>query len=171
MKKLPYIILFTLFAMLSSCDDKGQNFDHSHVIGSYLMTEWNAPVPIDFNQDGESSRNLMEESSCYDGSMLTIRDDGTFTKTYKYLHIENGTIICETENRYGTWSRTGDRLTLTWDIETGQMSDSYNYGEVNDILTRTIEDTHYPSFDENGQPVYETGHVNLVFSKLEQNPS
>lgn len=159
---------------LASCsdddNDSNNNNDNqnSDLTGTYRMTSWNAPMAVDFDDNGTSSTNMMLESNCYNNSQMTINEDGTYDMTYNYVGID-GTVSCESETTTGTWTRTGNSFSTTHMNGSQSMNTNYTFaggsGAQNTTLTRNMSNWDYPSIDTNGNQVYSTGNVNMVMSR------
>ncbi|MGQ2981939.1 lipocalin family protein [Flavobacterium sp.] len=150
-------------ALVSCSDDDSENAN-AGIAGTYRLTAWNAPVAVDFNDDGTANVNLMNETSCYNNSDLILHRDGTYDMTYNYVNID-GTVSCGSETTTGTWTRTGNTVTTTH-LSGGQnVTADFNYASGNQrTLTRTVSNWNYPSIDGNDQ-VYAVGSVNMVLTK------
>lgn len=164
MKKLSFSLL-TLVLILPSCaiceSDPEPSPSQSHLVGTFKMTAWNAPVHVDFDQNGTSSRNLMHESDCYALSQLTLASNHTYDLSYHFLGIDGESAGCSVEISHGVWNANGDNLRLT--SSNGEET-FYSYGEVNQILTRSEANWQYP-VNEDGNIGYENGAVNMVFTR------
>jgi hypothetical protein len=159
----------------TSCsdDDNDTNMNNGNqnadLTGTYRMTSWNAPMGADFNGDGVSGTNMMTESNCYNNSMMTVNNDGTYTMTYNTMNINSGTSSCGTETTAGTWTRNGNAF-ATSHMSGGQsMNTNYNFasgtGMGGTTLSRSMNNVQYPSMDMDGNMMYGTGNVNMVMTR------
>jgi len=82
MKKPLFIFSILLcIIILTSCtsDDSVEN---SSIMGAWKLTEWNVKTPLDLNNDGIASTNLLTEFGCLDGSELVFNDVNSGTILY-----------------------------------------------------------------------------------------
>jgi len=171
MKKLKFFTLAVAgcFALVSCSDDDNENNNsgntNSDLVGTYRLTSWNSPVSVDFDGDGVSNTNMMNESNCYNNSIMRINNDNTYTMTYNYVGID-GTVSCQSETTNGTWTRNGNSFATT-NIAGGQnVNTNYNFASGNQTtLTRNMSNWNYPSVDANGSQVYASGNVNTVMTR------
>lgn len=119
---------------LGDCTD--QNQQATEVEGTWLLTAWLGENPIDLNNDGVESANFLDEMDCYTNETLVFTNDGaavaTSTSYAEFdVSIEVGTTnsydyvvncIDETEITNGTWSQSGNTITIT-DDTTNETSD------------------------------------------------
>lgn len=152
----------------SSDDDNNANVNpNADLVGTYKMTAWNAPMSLDFNGDGTSNTNMMNESTCYNNSEMIIENDGSYTMTYNYVNIDgSGNVSCQTETTFGTWTRNGNSFTTTH-LSGGQNMDvNYNFAAGNSTtLTRNMTNWNYPMLDIDGNAAWGNGNVNLVMTR------
>ncbi len=74
MKNSIYSSGLILFFLLISCTSDDVNVDDSHIVGIWKLTEWNVKTPLDLNNDGIASSNLLTEFGCLNGSALVFND-------------------------------------------------------------------------------------------------
>jgi hypothetical protein len=165
MKKI-IVLSSTVMLFVSSCgncDSDPESNLQADIAGVYAISSWNAPIPTDLDQDGISSRNLMDETDCYDSSHIILSEDMSYNKSYHFAEAGGESISCNMETDAGTWSTNGSTVRL---LSTEGHEVIYAYGSVNQILTRSEADWHFPVSD--GDLVYlENGPVNMVFEKQE----
>jgi hypothetical protein len=153
----------------ASCSDDEDNNtvgnSNSDLVGTYRLTSWNAPMAVDFDGDGVSNTNMMNESSCYNNSVMRVNKDNTYTMTYNYVGID-GEVSCETETTNGTWTRSGNSFT-TSNMANGQnMNTNYAFGSTNQTtLTRNMSNWNYPSIDTDGNQAYASGNVTSIMTR------
>ncbi|MGB5318132.1 hypothetical protein [Eudoraea sp.] len=81
MKKFfPLVLLILLFSC--SSDDNGQDADDNAeaYFGTWVLVESNVNPPLDANDDGTTSRNLLDEVECLTGTIV-LNDNFRFTLT------------------------------------------------------------------------------------------
>ena len=139
---------------------------NADLVGTYRMTSWNSPSSIDFDGDGTSNTNMMNESQCYSNSTMSINNNGTYTMTYNYMDINNGTVTCGTESTNGTWVRNGNSFTTTHMSGGENMNTNYNFAANNSTtLTRNMTNWNYPSMDEDGNAMFSQGNVSMIMTR------
>jgi hypothetical protein len=169
MKKFKFFLLAAAGCFVLACDDtEGDDNSRSEVAGTYNLTAFNAPMSVDFDADGTSSSNLLNESDCFDNSKLVLNADGTFTLTDNAVTINGTTASCGSQTTTGIWGRSGNTLTTGSGPGNGVMT-NYMYvsesGSSSATITRTIADGNYPSLNGSGDPQWSVGTVNMVYTK------
>ena len=114
--------LITLISIFScniepvDADLFGNVLNPASVSGTYRMTAYNTGIPTDLNHDGNTSTNQMLETTCYDGSFITLNPDGTFIASSKGIEIGTSTTLqCFSNSNYtGTWTLSVSVLKLTY---------------------------------------------------------
>jgi len=150
------------FAACSICDPGEEHSeDVSRYVGTFKLTAWNAPIPVDFDQDGDASRNLVTESECYHPSKIILNPDRNFIKHEHYPDVQSGAETCAAVIITGVWSASGNTVKL---IPTEGTEEIYNYGQVNENLTRSEINWEYPTII-GSEASYAYGDVNMVFTK------
>lgn len=174
-KSILSLLAFSLVFVSVSCDDEPidpaidpSSFGSSGVIGTYLMTAFNSSVPTDLNNDGTRSTNQMNETNCFNGNTMVLNSDNTFTSTSKGIDIEtNGTneiITCFVDpNITGTWSLSGNQLTLTYTQSGQQFTDIFMVSGSR--LTLSITDGEIVGTTSGGAPVYLNADIDIIFTK------
>lgn len=143
------------------------NPTNTTISGTYLLTAFNSSVATDLNGDGVSSINQMNETSCFNGSSITLNANNTFTATGNGVEIDlsttPNTIVCTSEPATtGTWSLSGNQLSTTY-VEGG-----ITYTDVVTVVGNTL--VYSASNGEvvgiaNGVPVYLTANLTVIYSK------
>lgn len=155
---------------MASCSNDDDNNSvntnpNSDLVGTYRMTAWNSPMSVDFDNDGTSNTNMMNESPCYDDSMMTINANGTYTMTYNYVNINGGTVSCQAETTNGTWTRNGNSFSTSHLLGGQNMNTSYNFASGSSTtLTRNMSNWNYPTMN-NGTAEYAQGNVSMVMTR------
>lgn len=162
-----FLFLFGITVLLTACsddDDSGTSAD-SQLAGTYNLTAYNIPVAVDFDQDGEPSTNLMDESNCYLNSHIILNSDKTYTSVYNYLLITDEA-NCVQETGEGSWlSPNSSTLTVVDSSIEPELEVDYTISG-NQIL-HTLENAPYPDRDGEGNPIYSEGTVVLIYTKVE----
>jgi hypothetical protein len=155
---------------LASCsnddDNNGVNNNtNADLTGTYRVTSWMAPTAVDLDGNGTTSTNMMMESSCYDDSMMTINQNGTYTMTYNSAGINGTSLECDTETTVGTWTRSGNSFTTSHMSGGQNMSTNYSFqGGSNTTLTRNMNNWQYPMMN-NGTASWGNGNVSMVMTR------
>lgn len=107
MKKSLLFLYFIIACLpLTSCSQDDE-VNKSAITGIWKLTAWNVITPLDLNNDGESSTNLLNEFGCLSGSELIFKDSGFATLFYSSevafnVEIENESLffmlICGTSS-------------------------------------------------------------------------
>ena len=137
MKKNLFTLLFAA-VLISSCssDDGGGSVDAS-IVGAWDIVELNFGESVDWDGDGTSSDNLLDEIECFAGA-VTFTAEGEYSSATTEINFE----ATETEFTYtcggpvtasGTYSVDGNTLTAT-DAEDGGTGES-TYSISGDTLT------------------------------------
>jgi hypothetical protein len=155
------VVLFfcTSCGLCDTDSDNGPNY--GRYAGTYNLTAWNAPVPVDIDQNGTSSRNLLTESTCYHPSKIILSPDRNYMKHEHYPVMESTATLCGSVISSGVWTVQGSTIKL---VSSEGEEERYDYGEVNDILTRSESNWMYPVVN-GGEGAYALGDVNMVFTK------
>jgi len=166
MKRLSILALVLAGCFAGSCSDDDNNDDNNsaNLAGSYNMTAYNAPMAIDYDDDGDSSTNLMTESTCFNNSTMTLNSNGTYSMHYNGVTISNGLSSCaSTSNTTGTWTRNGNTITAT--PTGGGTATSWSWSSSNKTLTNNATNAQYPSFNSTtGMYIYATGNTSTVYT-------
>lgn len=140
------------------------------IAGTYLLTTFSSSVPTDMNNDGVSSNNLFSETACYNNSLLVLNSNNTFTQTSKGLEIvavgTTQTTSCFADpDDTGTWSVSGNVLTLTYAVTTpATPSEQLNIsGNTLSVTEPAGQVVGYVS--PSTTPVYLNSNLSFVFTK------
>lgn len=139
------------------------------IAGTYLLTAFNSSVPTDINNDGVSSTNQLNETTCFDNMLLTLNANNTFTASSKGIEIVfNGTIdevSCFTDPNFtGTWSLSGNTLSLTYLDEGVSYTDDYTVNG-NTISASIASGEVVGTETGSGTPVYLTSNLTFIYTK------
>lgn len=159
-------------ALGTSCnnDDDNEN-NNDNMAGTYRLSSWNMPVAVDFDNNGTSSTNMMNESNCYNNSVMTVNNDGTYTMTYNSVGINGNTSSCQSQTTTGTWTRNGNTFTTSSGSGSAMTNTDYSFSSAgnNQTITRYMTGAQYPSINSTtGDPMYSTGNVKMVFTRQDQ---
>lgn len=137
------------------------------IAGSYLLTAFNTSVPTDLNGDGVSSSNQLNETTCFNNSILILNANNTFTSDAKGLDIDiTGTtsvLTCfEDPDFTGTWSLAGNQLSLTY-MDSGQTQTDVFILTGNN-LSLTVQNGEIVG-TSSGSPVFLTSNITIIYTK------
>lgn len=142
--KKHYFYLLTVIVVfaLNSCDNEPlEGFDLSNpaiqnptggtaqttsIAGTWKLTAWNSTNPVDINNDGTASTNLLTEFNCYNNETIVFNADNTGTinnTSYADIELElvtgttntyeyTTTCIPEIETIPMTWTQAGNLVAV-----------------------------------------------------------
>ncbi|MBD3583711.1 DUF5004 domain-containing protein [Flavobacterium selenitireducens] len=173
MKKSNVLLgLFAIAALsITSCSDDDSNGNGGSIAGTYDLEEVNIANPIDFDEDGDTNRDLTEESDCYDSGKIKLNADNTMTYTYSRVTIDEalGTDDCASNTFNGTWELQGQTGSTTFITATYTDENNDNVPiqlvKQGNELTYTPLIGQYPTRNNDGGAEYATGSVEYVFKK------
>ena len=169
MKNLKFFLLAMAGCCALACDSDDDSNNNSDVAGTYNLTAFNAPMSVDFDGNGTSSSNIMNESNCYANSKLVLNSDGSYTLTDNSVNISGTTSNCGSQTTTGTWSRSGNTFTMNSGVGTNIVTTNYNYvkasGTNGATMTRTTTNGMYPSLNASGNPQWSIGTTNMVYTR------
>ncbi|TRO64290.1 DUF5004 domain-containing protein [Christiangramia sabulilitoris] len=132
--KLKTISLYILLAgIVISCSKEEEDLNdqlkisnataitNNDMYGHWILSGMIADVEIDLDDDMVSSKNLLEETSCFDNMYITFRQDGTFNSNNAQMTFESGTaqdeFSCLADRKdNGAWEVRNDSLILNLQI-------------------------------------------------------
>ena len=132
------------------------------------MTAFNSSVPTDLNGDGTASTNQMNETNCFAGNYIILNANNTFTANAKGVEISvtgsASVLACyEDPLMNGTWSLSGNQLTLTY-TDSGIVYDDV-FTVVGNTLKISTQQGEVVGTTSTGEPVYLTANLELVYTK------
>ena len=138
------------------------------IFGTYIMTAVNTSVPTDLNGDSIESTNQMNETSCFNNNNIILNSNNTFSSTSKGVDIDlttiPGTIECyEDPIVSGTWSISGDRISLSYFLGSELFVDEFIIN--GNTLTLTALDGQIVGTTSTGEPVELDGDINFIYTK------
>ena len=139
MKKV--LSMMAIALMLISCGSDDDNVEESNasIVGTFLLTSSNSPFNDDYNGDGVTSTNLLDEVPCL-ANTITFNADSTYSNTQTELAIEidgsgNTSAGCDGPfTTTGTYSLNGTVLTLNEETTTDPNGSGADI-EFNDATT------------------------------------
>jgi hypothetical protein len=87
------------------------------IAGTWKLTAWNSVNPVDINNDGTASTNLLTEFDCYNNETIVFNSDGTGDiVSTSFVDIELN-LVTGTTNTYeysSTCIPDNETLAMTW---------------------------------------------------------
>jgi hypothetical protein len=149
-------------------DDNTDDNSFADLTGNFDMSAFVIGSAQDLDNDGDSSTNLMTESSCYTASNITFHNDGTYEEQTSSSILGAGglSLDCHSETTTGMWTRNGDMVTTRHLSGATSISTQYAFDSATHVLTRTDDNGNYPGFTT-GTSLYAmlTGAVDLTYIK------
>lgn len=125
MKKNIILGLISLLFLSCSKDDESSN------TGTYVLTSITTDDAVDFNNDGNNSKNFISESGCPSDSKIILSENGSFIYQIQLAEVSlnnNGgtttsySVNCVAPSAFpGTWTEIGPNLILTIENESQQF--------------------------------------------------
>ena len=167
-KILPLFLLILFLVQLScSSDDDGNTTLTAE--GQWLVSALLVESSFDFNGDGNASRDLYQETSCYDGNSIVFSDNGSVVIDIDFANIfvdNNNEQSVECENGFGltsTWTQNGNTITVANDDSQGDIVGTISGNNLTVTITDGFEMELYDS--GTGQIVDVSEDFTIVFTK------
>lgn len=92
------------------------------MIGHWELSGMMADTAIDLDSDNASSRNLLDETTCFNTMSITFNEDGTFISNNAQMTFESGAsnneFFCLSDRMDdGEWQVSNDSLILTFLVD------------------------------------------------------
>ena len=175
MKRIPFLVsslfLITLFS-ISSCNvepiDKdilGNIINSTSVAGTYRMTSFNTGISTDLNNDGVASTNQMLETTCFNGSIIVINPDGTFSASSKGVDISSSsTLQCFSDiDLTGIWTLNATVLKLTY-LDEGVIVDDLFSVSTNKLIY-SVQQGQIVGTTSTNVPIYINTSYNIIYTR------
>lgn len=149
---LTLILSFFIFAC-SSDDNEPQPLSQNDIQGEWFLTELNASRPVDLNNDGNSSTELTQETTCFD-DMKIVFNDNAYTFTYPKLDFNgasNENLSCLNAINTGIYTLEQNILTATTTIDGTENIESVNVELANNQLRFTITSSQVSNYLDLGE--------------------
>ena len=164
MKKIFTLGLISLLSLSCSKDDE------SSTTGTYVLTSITTDDALDFNNDGNNSKNFISESGCPSDSKIILSDNGSliFQIQIAEINLNNPgastnsyTSNCIEPSAFpGTWTEAGPNLIFTIENSPEQFIKNGNtisyYGS--DFIEYLVNTDFAPQVNSTG--------ATLVFTKI-----
>lgn len=169
MKNSILMLAFAGCISLTSCsDDEAGNNLSSDLTGTYELTSMTVPTSEDYDSDGDSNTNLVNEASCYNDSWISFHSDGTYNESYSYSATGTGglTLECMTRTTQGTYTQNGNDIVTVPESGSGGSSSTYTFNAATHVLTRVENNGTYSGWDSaNSVWTNLNGNVQIVLTK------
>ena len=127
-------VICLFLATVSSCSkDEAVNNSELRISNATTVTEndmlghWDlsammADVAVDLNSDDQNSKNLLDETDCFNTMSITFNEDGTFISNSAQMTFESGSsnneFFCLSDRLdSGSWKVRNDSLILVVEIK------------------------------------------------------
>ncbi|AWA29386.1 hypothetical protein HYN48_04405 [Flavobacterium magnum] len=129
-------------------DDNVSTSGMAEIMGNFGLSSLLTSNSQDLDNDGDSSSNLLNETSCYSDSKIKFNNNGTYEETRSFSTLGNLglSLTCDSETRTGTWTRVGDRV-FTRSSGNGSVRTAFDLDATTNILSRSENNGDYPSFN------------------------
>lgn len=115
------VIACALYLLSCSSDDDSSGAN-ANPEGTWVLTALSIETAFDFNEDGTATRNLFEETPCYDGDFVTFDAQGG-ARVVSALTYISANVVSPTDYSYDyecltgfdtetTFTQTGNTVTL-----------------------------------------------------------
>lgn len=160
MKKFAFIALAAIMAVSCSDDDSSNNSSTSGVSGTWKLTSVTTYEAVDVNEDGTSSRNLIAETGCFEGSTIKFNSGNNADVT---LNFYVGSTTCAEASTVAEYNVDGNEVTLKYTYE-GEV-DTEVYTKSGNTLTFDSPDFYEAEVTVGGNTQYVTVGAVLVYTK------
>lgn len=105
-----------------------QDIRQTDLVGIWKIEAMNSDVAVDLNADGETSSNILEESTCFDNLFFNFNAEGGVLAHQARLNFVDGEMQCDGEGTYSA----------TYEVAGNELSVSFQSGESTITFTKTI---------------------------------
>ncbi len=177
MKKLNNLMLVAAgclaFASCSDDDSNGNNVS-ANLVGTYKLTTYNVPNAQDYDNDGDSSKNLVTEGSCQAESWIQFHSNGTYSESISRSILSEGgaDLSCETKISSGTYTQDGNNVTTTRTSGNGSATANFTFNASSKTLTRSENNGTYSGRSASNELWANlTGNLDMTFTKVSNGDS
>lgn len=139
MKKFLSLMAIALVIVACGNDDDSSENSEASIVGAFVLVEMNLEEPIDLDENGTSSSNLLDEAPCFD-SLVTFSANQTYEASSDVLEVfftsdsegnESITVDCFGPfDETGTYTLEGNVLTINEDEDNTDEELSIDSGTV-----------------------------------------
>ena len=168
--KLQFIGLLIFAIVFTACSSDDEGNVTLTPEGQWFITSLLVESSFDFNNDGNASRDLFQETPCYNGNFIEFFETGNVTIDidFTYIFIDgNNQQDFECQNGFGissTWTQNGNTITVANDDEQGDIVGTINGNTITVTILNGFEIEVYDAV--NDVIDYVTEDFTIVFSKL-----
>ncbi|WP_299367596.1 hypothetical protein [Winogradskyella sp.] len=166
-QSLIFLVLCFLMASCSSDDDGNVTLTPE---GKWLVTSLLIESSFDFDGDGNASRDMFQETSCYDGNSIEFFDNDEVE-----IDVDLAYIFIDDDNQHDVECQSGFGLTSTW-TQNGNTITVVNEFNEDDLtgtisgntITLTIEEGFEIEFYDsvNDAIIYVEEDFTIIFTKM-----
>lgn len=92
-----------------------QDIRQTDLVGTWKIESMISDVEVDLNEDGVSSTDIMNETTCFDNLFFNFNSEGGILAHQARLKFVNGEMLCDGEGDYAAaYSVTGNELSVTF---------------------------------------------------------
>ncbi len=165
--KIQSLLLLIFCLGMSSCSSDDDGNVTLTAEGQWFVNSLLIESSFDFNNDGTASRDLFQETSCYDGNYIQFFDDGQVDIVVDFTYIfidDNNEHDFECQDGFGlssTWTQNGNTIT----VENGS-EDLIGTISGNSLSVSIPEGFEIEMYDEvNDEVIYVDEDFTIVFDK------
>lgn len=151
---------------------EGQQIQQNQLLGSWKIHSINSDVAVDLNADGNSSKNVLQETSCFNNMYFDFNAEGKVETLQGRISFPEGTMVCGGDKVYtANYSVTGNDLTVFFTLNGEQVQASKTIGLSQDAtgeyLHVSLEDVAVEEFisDPGNTVVSGVKALELIFVK------
>ncbi|WP_124978765.1 hypothetical protein [Nonlabens xiamenensis] len=168
------ILLFGIFVLgLTSCETNSVNSTPNSldVSGDYVLTSLVADVAVDFNNDGQTDTELMNETTCFDSWDVQFMASGDFTANITDSTFDtNNQLQCTANTASGTYSfdPATDVLTVTIAVNGGSVTESKAVTFTPTTFSFTLDSQDVANYMPNltGTPASNISQLDFTYTKI-----
>ncbi|WP_299116373.1 hypothetical protein [uncultured Winogradskyella sp.] len=168
--KIQSLILLVLCLIISACSSDDDGNTSLSPEGEWLITSLLIESSFDFDEDGTASRDMFQETNCYNGNSIQFFDNGDVIIDVDLAYIfidDNNQHDVECQNGFGltsTWTQNGNTITVVNDF-----NDDNLVGTISgNTITLTIEDGFEVEFYDavNDDVIIMDEDFTIIFTKM-----
>ncbi|SDH27896.1 hypothetical protein [Winogradskyella thalassocola] len=168
--KLKNVVVFVCVLCFMACSSDDDNSDSDlGPEGTWLLTSLSVETAFDFNTDGTATRDLFEETPCYDGDFVSFESEGE-ARVVSALTFISPNVISATDYSYDFECLTGFDVETNWSQSGNTVTIQLQGNDVFGTITGNTLTVFIPNFFQmelyNGTDYYDvTEDVTLIYIK------
>jgi hypothetical protein len=165
-------LLLVIIVTVTSCDgdSASRNTPSSDASGTYVLTSLVADAAVDFNQDGVTNTELMNEAVCFSSMNVDFMANGDFTAIVAEPDFDSMNVLsCPTSMQTGTYILdTTSLLTLVINVNGGTVTESKQvlFSATTFEFTVTGQDLNQYISGRVGTPAAPISSLQVVYTKI-----